>query len=349
MLGVLRDLAGPGATRLAPRERLGLLRGGWATRWRTGPSLGGRLAYHYLPRPVPARYREWAGDDIAGRWYAVRRTLWLFSPFCLMLLVTVLKGQPLTSVPWPWQIWAIVLAISVVEDVFPHRITAPRANAVRLHLRPGPDEPLVPGGLAPSWRPRPRLSARTGAPQLVGVLVMGIAAWTTAALRVRNGPAQVPNAGQANSYELVWAPWHPGAWLIVAVIAVVLGLVAALRAGRLTDRLLPGRPQQPSRELVTRAPGAILNVLLWGSLLVWEAWLEATGQWVAFVSPVAGVLALLALPGALLAWRTARRGPADLALLDLWRIGLLGSVPPVDEPLKDVVRLPIDPPTPLLG
>jgi hypothetical protein len=100
---------------------------------------------------------------------------------------------------------------------------------------------------------------------------------------------------------------------------------------------------------VTRSRDAVLTVLLLGSPLVWEAWLEVSGQWVAFVSPIAGVLALLAVPGALLAWRTALRSPADLALVDLWQIGLLGRTPRVDEPLKDVVRLPLVPPTPLPG
>ncbi|CAN5168667.1 hypothetical protein BH11ACT1_BH11ACT1_16650 [soil metagenome] len=64
---VLADIAGPGARRLDVAAAFGLVRGGWATRWREHPPLRVYLGYRLYDRPIPVEYREWARDDIEGR------------------------------------------------------------------------------------------------------------------------------------------------------------------------------------------------------------------------------------------------------------------------------------------
>lgn len=57
---LLADPAPTGARRLDVRSGLGLLRGGWATRWREHPPMVPWLASAVLDRRLPPRYRECA-------------------------------------------------------------------------------------------------------------------------------------------------------------------------------------------------------------------------------------------------------------------------------------------------
>ena len=137
LLGVLRDLAGPDATRLTLREGLGLVRAGWATRWRSGPPLLTRLTYHLFERRIPAAYRQWARDDIDGRWYSMRAGLWssaLPVPIVTML-ATLILGQG--ALPWIWSVAFVI--VSCATDMIPRTARHRREQAVRRHLaaRPG--------------------------------------------------------------------------------------------------------------------------------------------------------------------------------------------------------------------
>jgi hypothetical protein len=63
---VLADLAGPGSRWLGPRAALGLVRGGWATRWREHPPLGSSLGYYLRDRRLPAAFDHWVHDERSG-------------------------------------------------------------------------------------------------------------------------------------------------------------------------------------------------------------------------------------------------------------------------------------------
>jgi hypothetical protein len=72
MTAVLADIAGPRARRLDAAAAWGLLRGGWATRWREHPPLDGWLEYRLLARPLPPQHWCWTRDDIEAFWYPLR-------------------------------------------------------------------------------------------------------------------------------------------------------------------------------------------------------------------------------------------------------------------------------------
>lgn len=340
LVGVLRDLAGPDATRLPLREGLGLLRAGWATRWRDGPPIGTRLAYRWLERPIPPRYREWARDDIDGRWFDTRQTA--VAPLAALAafwLVNDLRGRS-TDLAFV-VVLAAILPVTLWFDLLRPARDPYRTRAVNRHLIPRAGEPTT--GFVQTWGTRPRVGARLGTTLACVALGLGAALWTAVALVAPRGPAIVSCPPEPDSLVCVTlgsSPWHPQRWVALGAVAVVLGLVLAQRAGRRTARLLDRRPVQPYRVVVNRAPGLVTLLALVVPLAGWQARLEATGQWVAVVSPCAAAVCLLMLPGAIVAARVARRGPHDLALVDLWQIGVHGRAPHVDPWTVAVVRLP---------
>ncbi len=79
-LAVLLDLApepddGAAPRGIGAREAWGLVRAGWALRWREHPPLGRWLLYRSLDLRLPARYWWWVADDIHGALYPWRVTL----------------------------------------------------------------------------------------------------------------------------------------------------------------------------------------------------------------------------------------------------------------------------------
>ena len=344
MLGVLRDLAGPGATRLTLREGLGLVRAGWATRWRSGPPVRTRLAYRYLDRRIPAAHREWARDDIAGRWYSLRKVLWTFGVIAPLMWVPrlVLHGWPdLPAVVFLLMVVCVPAAVDVIAPAGGQY----RKQATNRHLAPAPGEPLVPGGLARGCIPRRRIRALPGTDLTVATLAVGALLWGSAALLAHRGVAAVPCAADnaLSCTEFTSAPWHPGWWALCAVAAVVLGSLAAVRARRRIHRFMPDRSAQPARVLgPARVPATVAWFVVIGGPITWVAWLEATGRMVALASPLLALVCLFALPGALAVRRSARQGPADLALTDLWRMGVDGMPVRADAPIETVVRLPVE-------
>lgn len=348
LVGVLRDLAGPDATRLPLREGLGLLRAGWATRWRDGPPLRTRLAYRWLDTPIPPRYREWARDDIDGRWFHTRRLLRSLGPFLVALWgIPVALGDPPIDLMPGLVVLAAILPVTLWFDLLRPARDPYRTRAVNRHLIPRAGEPTT--GFVQTWGTRPRVGARLGTTLACVALGLGAALWTAVALVAPRGPAIVSCPPEPDSLVCVTlgsSPWHLQRWVALGAVAVVLGLVLAQRAGRRTARLLDRRPVQPYRVVVNRAPGLVTLLALVVPLAGWQAWLEATGQWVAVVSPWAAAVCLLMLPGALVAARVARRGPSDLALVDLWQIGVRGRTPHVDPWTVAVVRLPAAPAEP---
>ncbi len=132
LLGVVVELAGPGARRLRVGTVVDLVRGGWATRWRERPPLHVWLGYRFLGLRIPSAYRAWALDDIDGRGYLLRD-----QPVTLAIL-----ASGWVTAPSRW--WWGLLAAAFV----PILLSGPRRDRARIrHLAPDPGEVLREGAL----------------------------------------------------------------------------------------------------------------------------------------------------------------------------------------------------------
>ncbi|MCG2803085.1 MAG: hypothetical protein L6311_13445, partial [Cellulomonas sp.] len=292
----------------------------------------------------PPRYREWARDDIDGRWFVTRRFLRPLAPILVAIwgVPIAIGGPPIDAVP-ALAVVVVGLPFALRFDLLRPQHDYLRAAAATRNLLPRAGEPPTPGGFGQAWGPRPRLTARVGTILAGTGLALGAVMWTTTALIAPRGLALAgcqPEPGANSCFTIDPGPWDPQEWAAVAVIAVIVGLGLAGLAMRRTARLLGDRPAQPARVLVSRAPRVVGALVLLVPLAGWQAWLEATGRWVVLVSPWAAAICLLMLPGALVAARVARRGPSDLALVDLWQIGVHGRAPRVDPWVVAVVRVP---------
>ncbi|MHB1489664.1 MAG: hypothetical protein ACYCTH_04110, partial [Cellulomonas sp.] len=154
LLGVVVDLAGPGARRLGVRAVVDLVRGGWATRWRERPPLHVWLGYRFLGLRIPSAYRAWALDDIDGRGYLLRD-----QPVTLAILVS---GWVTAPAPWWWGLLAAA----------PRAIVDLHANLV-LHRGGGEMTPEVVIGPAGPVRPAV-MAVLVGALALGAVLALGL-------------------------------------------------------------------------------------------------------------------------------------------------------------------------------
>ena len=95
----------------------------------------------------------------------------------------------------------------------------------------------------------------------------------------------------------------------------------------------------PQEDSPTVAPAR--NKALSAMVMVALVWLEVSGQIVLGLSMMAGTVALLLLPGALVALRVARPVDVhDLAGRDVWWIATRGRVPSVDQPASGLRPLP---------
>ena len=95
------------------------------------------------------------------------------------------------------------------------------------------------------------------------------------------------------------------------------------------------RDSQVYRALRPVTASGKLGVLFWALVIVALVWLEVSGQIVLGLSVVLGTVALLLLPGALVALLVTRCADAhDLAGRDVWRIATRGRVPRVDQPVR---------------
>ncbi len=157
-LAVLLDLApepddGAAPRGIGAREAWGLVRAGWALRWREHPPLGRWLLYRSLDLRLPARYWWWVADDIHGALYPWRVTLG-----SLGSALAILYGWPVLShvlfsndVNRP-ELWFAVLlmAVSLLSGFLFRRSHVDRAW--RKHVLDGnilvdsPDRPRTAGG-----------------------------------------------------------------------------------------------------------------------------------------------------------------------------------------------------------
>ena len=340
VLGLLADLAGPGDGRLDARTAVNLVRGGWATRWREHPPLGPWLLYRMFDRRIPREYRGWAHDEIDGFWYPVRTYL---SQFWWLLVMAVLlrSGREATT--------SLVVAFGVAAVagmvLWPsyHRH---QARLKHLVLRPG--EPLVPGVYVNREVPRERVDARSGSLWTVRFLTVVAVAGAVAAVAGTKAVYAIPDPVLRASGEIVVAPIGGYRVLAVGILAVaaLLGVAGAVVGGRRLRRLVSHHlPQQPHRMLRPVSTQGKVGLAVLSALVIGLAWLEASGRLVVGAAVVLGAVALVLLPGAVVAARRTREVAPAFAGHDLWRVMAGGRPPSVDYPAQGVAQL--DGPIPL--
>lgn len=224
LVAVLADLAEPGAVRVDRRTAWGLIRSGWATRWRSSPPPHIYLTYRLLGTPVPSRYRAWVQDDVLGPSYLVRRTVW-----SLWLL-------PVLLLTWPTHLavtfFLVVAATGLAGD--PRTI---REVALRGQLAPSPYAHDGDGDVVTVLGPRRRIAASAAFAMMSVVGLAGSLAWT--ALLGLTRPLAVA--------------------LAVGVATAAAGLVLLRRSSSVPqpDRVLVGLRR---RHLVTAASWVVLIV-----------------------------------------------------------------------------------------
>ncbi|OJV81188.1 MAG: hypothetical protein BGO37_17145 [Cellulomonas sp. 73-92] len=316
VVGTLADLAGPGATRLNLRSGLGLVIHGLRTRRRMRPPLRHVARYALVNAPLPWQYRGWMADRIASPLFNRGPLLGLASFF---FVFAVLRGHDGGATPVDLA-WAGLLALTCW--VTP-RDAVRRAEAAR-HLVGRPGEPPTPWDLRAAWVLRDRVTGRSLLPTLT--LVAG-----TVAL-----------GGVASAVILGTGP------LAALAASAVLGAAGAVRLATRWRRRVPARPPQPARRLLAAGRSWRLSAWCWGAVA-----LGSPSSW-----PLAGLVAppgrasillvptALVLPSLVVGWLLARRGPDDLAMMDVWRLLVDTGPLPVDALQRGVVPAWEPPPEP---
>ncbi|HEX7537181.1 MAG TPA: hypothetical protein VF391_09270 [Dermatophilaceae bacterium] len=307
LVDLVVDLAGPDARRLGGHPAFDLLRGGWATRWREHPPLHTWLLYRILDRRIPVRYRSWALDDIDGLWYPLRHDM--SNVVLIPLLLLFLR-------PWTFGTGGLLFWLFNVLVLAPMLIRPGRRrrDARLKHVMPLAGEPLVEGTLLAWDVPVARASARSALAWVV--LLLGF----TLALS-----AVPPIVG------------HRSVPVPVLLVGLGFGALGAAVVRQRMRRLLGQCPDQPHRILGPVCAAEKGQVLLWAMLLSVLTWQDASSQYPLGFSLLPGAVALLLLPGALVALAVTRgTDAADPAGRDVWSIAVRGRVPAVDRPVPEL-------------
>ena len=307
IVGTLADLAAPGATRLDLRSGLGLVVHGLATRRRMRPPLRVRLRYRLLNGTVPWQHRGWVADDIDGLLFQAGPMVAIVTMQLVFAVGHVIDGS---SEPGELVWWLVLLGVSLV---MPKARARREAAARHLVVRPG-DPPTV-WDQRPGWIYRERLAAGS----IVPTAAMAAAAATAPAA----GLMAVTRAGDGAA--------------LAACLAV--GALAAARLAVRWRRCLSWRPMQPARHVVVAGRRRMVTVWCWSLwvLLVAVPWTAPFSRDGLVLVPAVLGAGLVVLPvlacGALL----TSRAPADVAVIDVWRL-LAGRGPlPVDTLQRGVV------------
>lgn len=312
------ELAGPRARRVGARAAFDLVRGGWATRWRTHPPLVTWLLYRVLDRRIPIGYRAWAQDDIDGVLHPVRL---MTGSMALVVLPFAVFTRDRGA------LWApiVVVAVSVVFWPAVHR-----HRDLLKHVAPQAGEPLREGDLLTVEAPRDRLAAAPTATVLIGALGVLVPGAIVAAALGRLGTSfrWIPAGFEVDTAPVV----DRAPAFVVLAVALVIGLWWARRADRRLALLLPARLPQPHRRLRRRPALGWTGPVVGAALGLVPAGAEVLGAVAIGPSVVLAVAALLMIPSAVVA-RERVRGVPDVAATDVWTILLRSEVPPVDGPL----------------
>lgn len=331
LLGLLADLAAPGAQRLDARSALDLVRAGGATRLRQHPPLGPWLQYRLFgTRSLPA-HRPWVADDIAGLLFPLRQT-----SGSILVLVAVDWGRTWTGQPSllsMWWFWGIVLAMLVIDELLLGGRS--RAAARATHLVPRAGEQVTPGSWVRVRWPRRRVAATVALPWAAGVatalLVTSVVATTLA-------PTTVSFAWLPSDEGFGFSADGGGPVPRVGLLALLgVALAAGIGLGALARRRLAridATVAQPERELVRLGPRRAAGVLLVTSAVGALPVAEALGAVSLLVSVVVGPATAVLAPSALVAWLVVRRRGDlhGLAYVDVRRVALRGRAPLVDAP-----------------
>ena len=329
LLGVLFDLAAPGATGVGARTAFDLLRGGWATRWREHPPFGAWVAYRVINRTLPRQYRAWAKDDIDGIWFALRQAIstWWFW-FYLVFYST-------SSRPGARALFALVL-ISPLLAVFATTFGDRRRQLLK-HVAPQRGERLYDGGLVVQDGPRMRTDARSGLRWLAaasGVLAAG--SFVTIAVaplgwwvhQVQRGPGV--DGGLASGFG-------PVVYRGPALAVLLVGGIAAVVAVRRVRRWLPLPVEQPFRVLFPIGLLGAARTLIVIAIGAVPLWFELTGRLVMLVSPLLGAVTVVLLATAVTGLAHTRRpGAPPVAVVDVLRVALLNRAPQEDGPVPEL-------------
>ena len=328
LLGLLADLAAPGARRLDVRSALELVRGGWATRLRGRPPLGPWLQYRLFGTRSLRDHLGWVADDIVGALFPLRQGL----PTLLVVIIPIYVTRVWagSSTWWIW-IW-IVIALSV-ENLDPDGYG--RRQAIETHLLARTGERVTAGSWVRVRAPRRRVAARAALPWAAAASAGLLAACVAAAalaprtLRVESsGPGAWPGFGLVDGGAV-----PRGAVLAVLGLALAAGVVLASAARTRLRRPGP-RVDQPHRELVRVGTRRAMLVVLGVALLAALPVAEALGALPLALGLGLGIAAAVLAPPALVAWLVVRQlpGAGELAFVDVRRIGLVGRAPRVDGP-----------------
>lgn len=316
VVGTLADLAAPGATRLDLRSGLGLTVHGLGTRRRMRPPLRHVARYALVNAPLPWQYRGWVADRIGSPLFFRGPLLGLAVYF---FVFAVLKADGGDAAPAD-MVWAGALALTCWVSP---RDSLRRAEAAR-HLVGRPGEPPTPWDQRAAWVCRDRVTARSLLPTVA--LVTG-----TVAL-----------GGVASAVILGTGP------LAALAASAVLGAAGAVRLATRWRRRVPLRSPQPARRLLAAGRSWRLSAWCWGAVA-----LGSPSSWplTSLVAPPgrASILLVptaLVLPSLVVGWLLARRGPDDLAMMDVWRLLVDTGPLPVDALQRGVVPAWEPPPEP---
>jgi hypothetical protein len=285
-----------------------------------------RITYRMQLGRMPARYRGWVADDIAGHGYGLWR-LWTMVPLLGVAMSDAAARRDRVAV---WVAWmALYLAILLLMPD-----TRNRRQSAQMYLVPQPGDEPTPWDQKPGWICRDRYPAAPVLRHLQWLLVAVVAV------------AGVAFAAGTSVWSDSWANRWPGAYPGLTVLLGLGGLAAARLAVRWHSRV-PSRPSQPARRSVSLERRAGAAWWCWaGWLLVPMALGTDLRHLAALVLLVVGLLALP--PVAAGAWLAAR-GPGDLAAIDVWRL-LTGRGPlPADTLVAGVVPASFTPTAPARG
>ena len=310
LLGVLLDLAVPGTRRVGARTAADLLRGGWLTRLREHPPLLPWLGYVLLGRRIPTRYRGWAKDDIESPFVPVKAVLVFLGLAGAMAALTALRIDQ----PFLWLMSGSMALAQASSD------RKRRFEQGVKHLVPQPGEEVHAGQPVVQAVPRRRIAALAVLPWL---------GRASAALALASGVALLASGTAA---------------VLATVAAVglgagtVLALVVSARLRPVADLLV----EQPARDVQGLDGISRVRLSLWTGVALGLAVLEAVA---AHQVPVAaGLLAAaaagLALAATGLVATRRQEVPAEVALVDLWRVVRHHRPVEVDQPVAGLAPMP---------